>query len=270
MKPPNFEEGDGTPVDVKEVQQKMIESWGDANALDIKKSEFHYQEKTVRISTLRPQLVLQKGTTVSSFTDTQTSRLYNLIIQSNEILDNSQSKLSTREKSLEIAKSALYDQTTALAMHKSAMKVIQNSTLATSNSELNAMADESEITQTGIELYINLMYVCGYTNFQCYNLTIENTKEAAPDLVRQQTNCLGLPNCQINVTKIQFDVVFTSYDETAHTTVKSKVIYKIKLSPDVPYLSHLMDFCYMGMASSNNQKFPVEICYQTENFKKGN
>ncbi len=55
--------------------------------------------------------------------------------------------------------------------------------------------------------------------------------EAAPDLVRAQPNCLGIPKCQIRVRHIQFDQV--TWDKPAGTRVE----FDLAMSPDVPLIS---------------------------------
>lgn len=55
--------------------------------------------------------------------------------------------------------------------------------------------------------------------------------EAAPDLVKAQAGCLGIPNCQIRVRHIQFDQVTWDKPEG------SRVEFDLAMSPDVPLIS---------------------------------
>jgi hypothetical protein len=41
------------------------------------------------------------------------------------------------------------------------------------------------------------------------------------------------------------------------------------ISPDVPYLSRLTEFCYQGLVAASNQKVLVKICNRVQNYELG-
>lgn len=76
-----------------------------------------------------------------------------------------------------------------------------------------------------------------------HRLTNTVEKVSPPARVRAQTNCLGIPNCQITIHRIGFDQVY--WEDEKPTRVHIEAI----LSSDVPYLSRNLSTCYTAVAN---------------------
>jgi hypothetical protein len=76
-----------------------------------------------------------------------------------------------------------------------------------------------------------------------HGLKVSVAKEPAPTLVQQQPNCLGIPNCQITVHRVSFDMVFWENGKP------DRVHWDLAMSPEVPYLASMLNKCVTGLAT---------------------
>lgn len=106
-----------------------------------------------------------------------------------------------------------------------------------------------------------------------HNLTVNKLKAAPPGAVAQDTQCQGIPDCQINITQIEFDrVTWTDTPEGY------KIHYSIKISQDVPQLSRFLESCQQGsvqvlqpgQSAENAPRYLVTFCEAVKNFIRGN
>lgn len=256
---------DGEEVNSEEMQTKVIQAWGHADPNEIKQNEFAYIEKSIKIGTANNpssfKVIEQQGYSVSKIEDVDTERKFHILIQVAEIQDDNSAKLSTNEKILSIAKPQL------TSLVQESIKTLENN-----GDPSSTPLEGKENRYTSIETLILILNSCtsqtGW-NVKCYNIKTSEWVEAPPIYVQQQENCAGIPNCQIQKKKVEFDVVVNTFDEDLKTDVRHKVHYWFVFSPDVPYLSRVMDFCYMGIGSYKNQKFPLTVCNKVEGFKFG-
>ena len=91
---------------------------------------------------------------------------------------------------------------------------------------------------------------------------------APPPAVVNQANCGGIPNCQIRVYDIAFDVVDWESEEKA-----KKTSYEFSMSPDVPFLAQELNQC-MTFLQALDAKRPdsstlvkVKYCMPVVNFR---
>lgn len=236
---PEATEDHGPVVPVTEIQNALIEAWGNADPLSIKVGDFVYLEKDQSIEDMPARVVGQEGLTVADRTSTAQEVTYKLIRQINEIT-NGQSKLSTREEEI----------------------VIPNVTL---QSELSAKA-------IGVQTLYSLLQACipdEDWNVSCHNLKVKTETGAPPSLVKQQANCGGIPNCEMTYKRVSFDLVLKS--QTPSGLKEDKVNYSVVVSPEAPYLAKLMSFCYRGVitVSPSNAQYLVQLCDRVLNFQSG-
>lgn len=239
MKKPELEDDHGPVVPVASIQQALIEAWGNADPTSIKVNEFSYMEKEQAIEDLPAKLVGQEGMTVAKKETTASEIKYTVIRQINEIV-NGQSKLSTKEETI----------------------TIPNTTIQS----VKTMA-------LGVQTMQSLLMACipeeGW-NVTCHNLKVKNEVVPAPELVSKQEGCQGLPDCKMNLKHVSFDLVVVGQNEDGSSR-QDKVNYQVTVSPDAPYLSRLMTFCYRGVvtvAPAGNQ-YLVKICDKVKNFQRG-
>lgn len=94
-----------------------------------------------------------------------------------------------------------------------------------------------------------------------HNLTVTTSATPAPDKVKQQPDCLGIPDCRLKTVEIRFDQI--SWESPVK---KRKHLWII--SPDVPYLGVMTTICVTGQLHSNGGYNPVLTqCSTLENFR---
>lgn len=103
------------------------------------------------------------------------------------------------------------------------------------------------------------------TRVSYHNLQTSVTVEAPPELVQQQENCAGTPDCKITVHRISFDMVFWE------NGTPDRVRWELALSPDAPYLAGMMNKCVTGLVhlSGNQGDILVRQCVPVVNFRYG-
>lgn len=247
MQKPEMEDSDGEPVEVEKVQEAVIKAWGNASPLSIGEGEFAYTEKTLAIADLPARVVLQEAKTVQSMEDSETERTYVILQQLAEIGDNNEQKLSSSERKIRITKSSLM-------MEDEGTQILSSNALPLS-----------------VELAEQLLYACAKGknwDVTCYNLKTWDSEEPAPPQVASRPGCEGLANCVWRQKNISFDLVLTEENPQTRVKTRSKAKYHIKFSHDVPYLSRITEFCYQGIAGTNNSQFPVTICQKIRNFRR--
>lgn len=87
--------------------------------------------------------------------------------------------------------------------------------------------------------------------------------EAPPLAVQQAAQCGGLPQCQMQVHHVSFDMVFWEND------VPDRLHWTFAFSPDAPYLASTLNRCVEGLASvgTGQAKLLVKQCSTVMNFK---
>ncbi|MNL47161.1 hypothetical protein D3C87_1699300 [compost metagenome] len=106
-------------------------------------------------------------------------------------------------------------------------------------------------------------------SLSCHNLKVSETVIAAPELVQRREDCGGLPDCKMRKKNISFDWVLDV--KRGSSIEQQKVTYSVGISPDAPYLSRLMNYCYRGVVQVPNsaQRVLVTICNDVKDFKIG-
>lgn len=273
LETPELSNDDGPQASVEEVQTALVQAWGDADPGSIALKEFRFLEREQRIQDYSPRLVYQEGFSITERkiapnpgNPQENDIYYKGIHQTNEISDG-ESKFSSREENFAVA-----------CVPGLTCPLPSNETL-TASSVIRPQA-----VVFGVEVILGLMQSCvkdasfvkacqeakaDACDLRCHNLNVAEEIRPAPPLVAQQANCAGLPHCEIRVRKVSFDLVVEI--KVADSTERQKITYNIGVSPDVPYLSRLMDYCYRGLVKipSSSQRVLVEICDKVKNFNWG-
>lgn len=105
-----------------------------------------------------------------------------------------------------------------------------------------------------------------------HNLEVTKMKAAPPGAVAQDSNCQGIPNCQIDITHIEFDRVNWTENPEGY-----KIHYSIKVSQDVPQLSRFLESCQQGsiqvlqpgQSPESAPRYLVTFCEAVKNFIRG-
>ncbi len=293
MKQPNMDE-DLTPATLQEVQKAMATSWGQTSPLSMKVNDFVYTETDQRLEQQDPRVVLQEGITVSKKEETDKEVNYTYLYQIAVVTgDNAQQ--STREDHRCVAKTdagCAPSATTAPtpgsttdpvpAVLKDLMALNKKAQAKTDSAAVKPLADDYHMS-LGFEKFISLAYACEKTDtldkyckeemkvdscdIKCGNLKTADELVDAPSGMKQQPNCAGLKDCKINLKRVSFD--WSLVTKTGTETHTQKVNYSIALSPDLPFLSRVIEYCSRSLYALGNtgNKALVTICNRTKNFK---
>lgn len=265
-----MEEDLGEPLNSTEVEEKMVDAWGSLEFDEVKLKDFAYVEKSIKVSS-DAHVVLSTGTLVSKIEDGYLSdgtpaRQLTLTIEAVETPDPKlPPQKSVREKPL------TYRRPTAESsqLMYNQIRKAQGLRAEKVNNEIHVMDTENEVQTTSFEMYASLVGLCSIKKVQCFQFKLTKANEPPPEAVKQDPNCRGLPECQWPVTTIQFVAVLSETDPKTGVESKSKSIIRMKLQQDVPFLSKLIQYCYEGISTYQGQKFPVSICYDLKDFRKG-
>lgn len=261
-----------TPVTPQEVQGALAEAWGNPDPLSMTPNDFLFQETEQKIeSNQNPFFVLQEGITVAKKEETSTEYLYTFLYQNKVYKQNEQGAESTREDHRSVTKA-----NAALSVAQTAVKGLQP------QSELKPLADDYQMT-LGYERLFGLAYACIKSDaldkyctetlgmdsceIQCSNLETAEETRPLPDLIKNQPNCGGYADCTYKVKTIHFN--WTIALKKGESVEKQKVNYSVAMSPDMPFLSRMSEYCYRQLYTVQNQKVLVSTCTKLKNFKKG-
>ncbi|UOE99880.1 hypothetical protein [Bdellovibrio reynosensis] len=259
------------PATVEQVQTALSKAWGNADPLTMAPNDFLFQETEQKIdSNGSAFFVLQEGITVSKREETATDYLYTYLYQNKVIKQGTEGAESTREDHRTVSKGTAAATSLQVQSHDFQSHV------------LKPMADDYQMT-LGFERFYGLAYACVKSDaldtyckdtlkvdsceIKCSNLKEETVVETAPELMKAQDNCAGLPDCKLNIKKVAFDWVIEL--KTGQNVERQRVNYWVKLSPDLPFMSRMTEYCYRQLYPVQNQKVLVTTCTKLKNFKKG-
>lgn len=81
------------------------------------------------------------------------------------------------------------------------------------------------------------------------------------DVRQYKDGCGSFANCQINVSRVNFDQLVTMSDGTSEA-----VKYRLVLSGDVPYMGRFLEMCVTQSYEINGQRIPATRCKRVRNF----
>lgn len=239
-----LEEDLGARVTPEQFEKTVVDAWGDDNILTIKKDDYAYIEKSISLSYGPMQKSFGKAMTVTNVEDVADVVKHHLVIQSEEIQNGTQSKLSTRERVLAVKK-------------------------ATTQSQSVRMKNlEDEIQATPFENFLDTLGLCSISTVECYSLKVENFEEPVP-LEIKDNNCRFFQDCKWKGQKVSF-VIRISYKEDGSEEIKKQNnIISFKIVHNMPYLFKMVEYCFEGLSEYQGQKFPVKVCTQIKDAIRG-
>jgi hypothetical protein len=273
LQPPSKTDDNGPAVSAEAVQDAIINAWGDVDFSEVRLNEYLYIEQDQKISTLDPRVVYKESTQVTDRTENGEDVTFKMYVRSTA-LDNGVFKpITALEDEITVRKGATSTKpTSATASAKgefaSSLEQLQKSM---QDGTVGLRSGDSRNHFIGYLAFANLLGNCvakeGW-DVSCHNLQVTEGVRSAPIGVSGQPDCGGIPNCQVHYKKVSFEMVVNVTDENG-ATHPEKIVYEIVLSPDVPYMSHLLDFCFQGMVPAGAQKVVVKICNRVQNFEVG-
>ena len=257
----------GNSVTADTYEKAVVEAWGSDDILTIKKNDYAYVEKSISLNYGPMRKSIGKAMTVTEITEEESVVKHHIVIQSEEIQDGTQSKLSTRERVLSVKRAASQTQT---MMEANAKNSTNNQLKDQSSSDLGIgqLNVEDEIQATPFEGFLDALNLCRYKTVECFKLKVENFEEDVPSEVKEQ-NCRFFEGCKWRGKKVSF-VIRVSYKEEGSDEVKTQNnIISFKIVNNMPYLFKMVEYCFEGLSEYQGQKFPVKICTQVKDAIKG-
>lgn len=239
-----LEEDLGEKVTPEQFEKVVVESWGDDNILSIKKDDYAYIEKNISLNYGPMQKTFGKAMTVTNVETEGDVVKHHLVIQSEEIQNGTQSKLSSRERVLSVKKAAAQSQ----------------------NVRLKNLEDE--IQATPFEGFLDALSLCSIKSVECFSLKVEDFEEAVPLEIKDQ-NCRFFEGCKWKGKKVSFVIRISYKEEGSEEIKKQNNIISFKIVHNMPYLFKMVEYCFEGLSEYQGQKFPVKVCTQVKDTIKG-
>lgn len=238
-----LEEDLGDKVSPEQFEKVVVESWGSDDITSIKKDDFAYLEKVISINHGVPRPSFAKAMTITEIEDAADVLSYHMIIQSEEVQEGANSKLSSRERVLKVKKTK------------------------TDEASLVQKNIEDEIQSTPFEGFLDTLALCSYQSVECFKLEVKDFTEALPAKM-QASNCRFFPDCKWSGKSVSFVIRITYKDENGEMKKQNNVI-SYKIVPNMPYLFKMVEYCFEGLSEYQGQKFPVKVCTQVKDAIKG-
>lgn len=255
-----LEEDLGDKVSADQYEKTVVETWGSDDILTIKKDDYAYVEKSISINYGPMRKSYGKAMTVTEVVDEADVVKHHLVIQSEEIQEGTQSKLSSRERILAVKKATTQETSIAVANKSSAKSANDDS--------VGLLNVEDEIQATPFEGFVDALNLCRYEAVECFKLKVEDFVEPVPLEVKEQ-GCRFFPDCNWSGKKVSF-VIRVSYKDEGSGEVKTQNnIISFKIVNEMPYLFKMVEYCFEGLSEYQGQKFPVKICTQVKDVIKG-
>ncbi|MNL11293.1 hypothetical protein D3C87_1321240 [compost metagenome] len=257
---------------------------------------FVYYDNTQQLETSAPRVYLQEGITIVNRTittdpDNAANDLYKYFFAYQTVsYDGDVATPSTRqqERTASVPKPSPTPTPTPAALDSlAALKGadLDVKLMALSNSEQNKSLralEEDLYMQLGYEKIVALPGYCVSSpeleqacqeqlgadtcSRSCSNLQSYTEVVDPPALIKAQPNCGGLANCKMTLKRIKFDSTFTVVKKGATQT--QKIIYSIAVSPDLPFLARVYEFCQRGLFNYNSSKILLKNCTVLRDYQK--
>lgn len=97
-----------------------------------------------------------------------------------------------------------------------------------------------------------------------HELIVQREIQSPPLYVRERTNCGQVAQCQLRVTKIQFDQINWFNDSDYQ-----KIRYNLEITPDAPYLSRILSDCIATQIPYGERTVYIKECQKVLDFWNG-
>jgi|GEM_PF-5700312 hypothetical protein len=274
LKDPEVTNDDGVQSESVKVGTAVVNAWGTDDPLSIGYNEqvsINYTQEFLGYPT---RVNLQESFTAigKDATSVEKQTIFAFAHRTNEIDADGNSKISTTTKYLPV-----HGRTDDV--EPTAAETLLDSMAARAAGDIHAQASEIAIIGTfkvlallsSCELDDEDKKACDAQKVQCsqrcYNLNVSQETVAPPAAVQARANCGGVPDCQINLKKVSFDIIMET--KQGSTTQKTKVSRWVSIYQDAPYVSKLMENCYRGLVKipNSSQRVLATLCDRVVDFR---
>ncbi len=234
----------GVPVEAAVIEQELQKALEGTSVHSIQKNQQVVFELNQTLENRPPSPYLYVKQHVIELHDTEEYFAYTY----NEITEDPNAEPGTKPKVVE-KDSPLYiprPSGNAMTLQEKGLEALRGLTLFSQSRE-ETLANERPV--------VRVTY---------HDLHVEKEIQSPPPLVRNEPDCRGLPNCQIQVTKIYFDQVnwYSSEDY-------DKLRYTLEISPDVPYLGKVISDCIATQIPYEQRTVYIKECQVLLDFAYG-
>lgn len=276
LQPPSETDDNGPAVAASEVQNALLSAWGNADFSSTLQDEYLYIEQDQKISNLEPRVVYKESTQITHREpDPENAEYlkYKMLVRFTSLENGVFNPITSVEDEFSVLNTepplTTPQASASSAKFPESVEALQKSM---QSGTVGLLSGESRNHFLGVLTVQNMLLSCVKApdwDVSCHNLQVSEGVRSAPTGVAGRTDCGGLPNCMVRYKKVSFELVVNLPAAADQPARSEKVIYDLVFSPDVPYLSRLMDFCYQGMVPAGSQKVLVKICNRVQNFERG-
>ena len=248
LKKTNLNEDDlGPAVDPVEITKTLGAGFGSFSYDEIKPGEFTSVLQSQRIQDSVNQNLQQEGITVDSMINDSEKLFLDLIVQKEEY-NAGQTSQSTVKWPLTFKKGSAKQAAMAQTVESASPPVLLFLTFQ--SLAFGSCYDEGTYPET------------------CHRLSTKDIQYKVPFAAVGQHSCTDPTNCFIPAKKIEFDMVSKYATDKDGKPVRTH--YTLVLSPEVPFLSRVLQICSRGIYEmTNDQKILADICYTVNNYAAG-
>lgn len=236
----------GPTINSDELQNKMGESIGQLNYADIDKSEM----STFTASTIFQDSQVTKRYKQELFVKSITNTTDTLTI---DFLFNKQDYLNSES---------------SLANQPYTMVIDKTQKMARAERDLQTKDSTKPVPYFMYRAFIYFaVQGCRENNVTCHKLKTDTSKLYVPPEIASTKVCPDVNNCFVDLKKIEFDMLdhnILDADGKAYRTH-----YTFKVSPQLPFLSKVLQYCVRGLADYGGRKVLAEDCMAINNFSYG-
>ena len=239
----------GSEVQAQSIIEALVIAQGNANPWEIKKGEAVLYNYTQEVEGSPPTLFQQVSQQVLALEDIRDeeddSYLFLKVYYVGTEFDP-----ETGEET-DISFTRQYDPKVYDLEPESDFEVFQDH-----NSRLMSMVDDQAGFKTASKPIIRETY---------HDLTVKQMRMAPPATVSSRSDCGGVPNCELRVTRVNYDKA-----EWTSETDFQKMSYEYDISIDPPYSGLIVRECVATQIKVEKRKYFVRNCMNMQDFIYGN
>jgi hypothetical protein len=253
LKKQNLEDDNlGEAIAPIEMTKAIGGGYGSYDYNEIKAGEFTSVRYWNRIQDSVVQNVTQQGIEVTRAVNTVDKLSMDLLVQTEIFSSSGQNSQSSTV------------QWTGIDIEKPTGLMAQNKSLQTKASDL---ATPNLLFLSFEALAFGICHDEGEYPETCHNLQKTDIQYQVPVAAIAQHGCTSAANCTIAAKRVEFDrVLKTVIDKDGKP---KRVHYTITLSPNVPFMSRMLEYCTRALYEMTNtdQKLLADVCYTVNNYK---
>lgn len=100
-----------------------------------------------------------------------------------------------------------------------------------------------------------------YTRQTFHGLRVSELTRPAPEHVQERENCGGLPNCEMRITRINYEMALW-YSDVDY----DKIMSEVEISTDVPFLGTVISDCSTQQQFIDDRDYVIRTCKKLRDF----